>query len=66
MITETRLDRFLGRSVLIFRLSSKSCIYYLYVDVKEPALPEGKRSLGFRNLFLHTKLKTIVSASVIP
>ena len=66
MITETRLDRFLGRSVLIFRLSSKSCIYYLYVDVKEPALPGGTRSPGFRNLFLHTKLKTIVSASVLP
>ena len=49
-----------------FRLNSKSCITYLYVDVKEPALPEGKRSPGFRNLFLHTKLKTIVSASLYP
>jgi hypothetical protein len=43
-----------------FRLNSKSCITYLYVDVKEPAEPDGSWSVWLLEFLLSVKLKTVV------
>jgi hypothetical protein len=48
-----------------FRLNSKSCITYLYVDVKEPAEPDGSRSVWLLGFLLSVKLKTVVVCFIL-
>ena len=57
MITEILLAGLLQPN---FRLNSKSCITYLYVDVKEPAGPEALRSVWILESLPCYKLKTVV------
>jgi hypothetical protein len=62
MITETRLNRFLGRSILFFRLSSKSCITTLYVDVKEPAPRDRGAEIQIQESLPLLRFKTVIFA----
>ena len=62
MITEILLAGLLRPN---FRLNSKSCITYLYVDVKEPAEPEGSWSVWLLGFLLSVKLKTVVICLIL-